>query len=249
MPALVSSLVRVVEGTRPATEVGRDGLCDLVEVLSVLPDPRRRQGLRFELETVLGLSLAAVIAGARSYRGIAEWVADLDEHVRRRFGGGRLAPSAATIRRVVLGVDPDLLDAVLTIWVSVRAPAGLRGHGVQPHPRRGHDHRTRPGQAHHRHDPPQVHRGPSPARHHRAPPAPTPTSALPLGRRMDRTLPPRLRAAGDHNDLTTSPHQLETDQQWNPRAARPAAPPRPTTNLMRRSRSRPAVPDHRWIQV
>src|SRR5665647_3372457 len=87
IPALVSSLVRVFEGTRPATEVGREGLCDLVEVLSVLPDPRRRQGLRFELEAVLGLSLAAVIAGARSYRGIAEWV-----------------------------------DAVLTTWVSVRAP-------------------------------------------------------------------------------------------------------------------------------
>ena len=62
-----------------------------------------------------------------SPRQIAEWVGDLDEYVRRRFGGGRGAPSVATIRRVVLGVDPDLLDAVLTAWVSARAP--------------GHDHR------------------------------------------------------------------------------------------------------------
>ena len=122
MPVLVSSLVRVVEGTLPATVAGREGLCELVEVLSVLPDPRRRQGRRFELEAVLGLALAAVIGGARSYPQIAEWVLDLDEHVRRRFGGGRVAPSAATIRRVVLGVDPDLLDAVLTTWVATRAP-------------------------------------------------------------------------------------------------------------------------------
>jgi hypothetical protein len=102
--------------------VGQEGLCELVEVLSVLPDPRRRQGLRFELEAVLGLALAAVIGGARSYRQIAEWVADLDVHVRRRFGSGQVAPSAATIRRVVLGVDPDLLDAVLTAWVATRTP-------------------------------------------------------------------------------------------------------------------------------
>src|SRR5659263_188561 len=122
MPALVSSLVRVVEGTQPAEDVGAEGMCALVEVLSVLPDPRRRQGLRFELEAVLGLALAAVIAGARSYRGIAEWVADLDEPMRRRFGATRWVPSAATIRRVVLGVDPDLLDAVLSAWVGAREP-------------------------------------------------------------------------------------------------------------------------------
>ena len=122
MPALVSSLVRVVVGTRTVADVGGQGLCDLVGVLSVLPDPRCRRGLRFELEVVLGLAIAAVIGGARSYRAIAEWVDDLDEHVRRRFGASRCAPSVATIRRVVLRVDPDLLDAVLTASVAARAP-------------------------------------------------------------------------------------------------------------------------------
>jgi len=130
MPALVSSLVRVLEGTWSAGEVDRRGLCELVEVLSVLPDPRRRQGRRFEFEAVLGLTLAAVIAGARSYRGIAEWVADLDEHVRRRFGACRVAPAAATIRRAVLGVDPDLLDAVLSAWVATRAPGRDEREGL-----------------------------------------------------------------------------------------------------------------------
>lgn len=98
MPALVSALVRLVDGTRLAVVVGREGWCEWVEVFSVLPDPRRRQGLRLELEAVLGLALAAVIGGARSYRQIAEWVADLDVHVRRRFGAHRAGPSAATIR-------------------------------------------------------------------------------------------------------------------------------------------------------
>ena len=67
---------------------------------------------------MLGLALVAATGGARSYRAIAERVADLDEHMRRRFGASRCAPSAATIRRAVLGVDPDLLAA----WVRTRAP-------------------------------------------------------------------------------------------------------------------------------
>lgn len=121
MPASVSSLVCVVEGTRPVVDVDGHGLCELVQVLSVLPDPRRRQGRRFDLAGVLGLVVAAALAGARSYRAIAEWVADLHARVLGWFGVGRGAPSLATIRGVVLGVDADLLDAVLTAWVTARA--------------------------------------------------------------------------------------------------------------------------------
>lgn len=54
----------------------------------------------------------------------------MDEHLRRRFGIGRVTPSAATIRRVVLGVDPDLLDAVLTAWVSTRGPVRDQREGL-----------------------------------------------------------------------------------------------------------------------
>jgi predicted transposase YbfD/YdcC len=39
-------------------------------------------------------------------------------------------PSAATIRRVVLGVDPDLLDAVLSAWVGAREPDRATDHGL-----------------------------------------------------------------------------------------------------------------------
>lgn len=121
MPASVSSLVHVVDGTRAVVDLAQVGSCELVEVLSVVPDHRRRQGRRFELASVLALAVAAVSAGARSLRMIAEWVADLDERVLGWFGVRRGAPSAATIRRVILGVGGDLLDAVLSAWVNVRA--------------------------------------------------------------------------------------------------------------------------------
>lgn len=128
MPASVLSLVGVVEGTQAVLDVGGSMSCELVQVLSTLPDPRRRQGRRFDLASVLALAVAAVAAGARSFRAIAEWVGDLHERLLGWFGVGRGAPSAATIRRVVLGVDADLLDAVLGAWVSARAarrgPAG-----------------------------------------------------------------------------------------------------------------------------
>lgn len=130
MPASVSSLVCTMEGTAPVGDVGGQELCELVEALSVVPDPRRRQGRRFALAGVLGLAVAAVAAGARSYRAIAEWAGDLDERVRVRFGVWRGAPSAATIRRVVLAVDADLFDAVLAAWVSARASRGRPGRDM-----------------------------------------------------------------------------------------------------------------------
>jgi len=161
MPASVSSLVRAVEGTRPVVEVDQRGLCELVQVLSVLPDARRAQGRRFALAVLLALAVAAVVAGARSYRVITEWAGDLHEPLLVRFGAGRGAPSMATIRRAVLGVDADLLDAVWTAWVAARAsrapaPAQLvalavdgktvrgarRGDGRAPHLVAAVDHST-----------------------------------------------------------------------------------------------------------
>lgn len=47
----------------------------LMEVLKTLPDPRQRRGQRHGLAAVLAVGLAAVIAGAKSFVAIAEWVA------------------------------------------------------------------------------------------------------------------------------------------------------------------------------
>lgn len=91
--------------------------------LAKVHDPRKARGRRHRLVTVLALSVAAVLAGARSYVAIAEWAHDLPATARLRLGMGRRAPSETTIRRILQAVDLDALDTALSGWLSARLPA------------------------------------------------------------------------------------------------------------------------------
>lgn len=128
----------------PALE-GVAGL-SLVERLRVLPDPRRRRGVRHPFVAVLLVAASAVVAGARSYAAIGQWSACAPQHALARLGarlvgtlGVRVAPSAATIRRVVNLVCPgglaDLTGAdpagAESVAVDGKAARGSR-HGQTP---------------------------------------------------------------------------------------------------------------------
>jgi len=123
MPACSSSFIAARRG-QPGAGDG-DGLLELWHVCSVLPDPRKPQGIRHSVATVVALAVAAVAAGARSLSGIGAWAGDLPGPVRARFGVGRAVPSTATFARVLAGVDTDVLDGVLCAWTAVRAGPGL----------------------------------------------------------------------------------------------------------------------------
>ncbi|WP_125614953.1 transposase family protein [Specibacter cremeus] len=103
-----------------------------------LPDPRKPQGVRPALATVLTLALAAMAAGARSLSSIARWAEDVPAVFRARLGVGRAVPGLSTFRRVLGAVDPDVLDAVLHAWLAAwSAPHGAGGGGGrQERPRR-----------------------------------------------------------------------------------------------------------------
>jgi len=123
----------------PAVE-GVAGL-SLVERLRVLPDPRRRRGVRHPFVAVLLVAASAVVAGARSYAAIGQWSANAPQHTLSRLGARvvgvlrvRVAPSAATIRRVIglvcpggladlTGADPAGSDSVA---VDGKAARGSR---------------------------------------------------------------------------------------------------------------------------
>ncbi|MEU8926211.1 ISAs1 family transposase [Kitasatospora sp. NPDC048545] len=128
----------------PALE-GVAGL-PLVERLRQLPDPRRRRGVRHPFVAVLLVAASAVVAGAHSYAAIGQWSANAPQHTLARLGarvagalGVRVAPSAATIRRVVglvcpggladlTGADPCGSDSIA---VDGKAARGSR-HGELP---------------------------------------------------------------------------------------------------------------------
>lgn len=139
MPAPVSSLIRAADALRSSpAHPGRD-VHDVPvavwDVLTTITDGRKRRGRRHELATVLVLSVAAVLAGARTLASIAGWAADLPLWAQPRLGIVRRPPSLSTIRRVLILVDADVLDAVLHAWLAAVAvppavPAAFRAVAV-----------------------------------------------------------------------------------------------------------------------
>ena len=91
-----------------------------------IPDPRRAQGRRHRLATVLAIVAGASLCGMRGYRAIADWAKSLGKNARRRFGcryakGRYIVPSEYIIRDVLIRVDPVHLDRALQHWNQIYA--------------------------------------------------------------------------------------------------------------------------------
>ena len=114
----------------------------LPEFFQDIDDPRRRQGRRHALPTVLALATAATLCGMRGYKAISEWVDDLSPKVLQRFrvrrrDGQYRPPSLSAMRSLLIRVDPAQLDAALRSWHEAHGSGGQRaGHRRQDHPRR-----------------------------------------------------------------------------------------------------------------
>ena len=96
----------------------------LPDFFSDIPDPRRAQGRRHRLPTVLAISAGAVLCGMSGYKAIAGWAEDLGQKARARFGcrrvnGRYIVPSESIIRDVLIRVAPDALDAGLQKWHAI----------------------------------------------------------------------------------------------------------------------------------
>jgi len=124
----------LVEADRPMIDLeqldfaGDDGL--LVR-LGQISDHRKRRGVRHSLTAVLGMSVAATLAGARSVVAIGEFASDCPQPVlealgakyhptKRRF----IAPHTATFRRALAAVDTDALDEVVGAWLLEQVRQG-----------------------------------------------------------------------------------------------------------------------------
>jgi len=91
-----------------------------------IPDPRRAQGKRHRLSTVLGLAAGAVLCGMRGYRAISDWAQSLGPKSRQRFGcrrqeGRYVVPSEYVLRDVLIRVEPAQLDRALRRWNATYA--------------------------------------------------------------------------------------------------------------------------------
>ena len=95
----------------------------LLEVLALVPDPRKRRGVRH--------SVAAVLAGCRSVLAIGEWAAEAPQVVlavlraRQHPLTGRFkAPHIDTFRRVLRLGDAEAVDRAIGVFLAERAGLG-----------------------------------------------------------------------------------------------------------------------------
>jgi hypothetical protein len=86
-----------------------------------IPDPRRPQGRRHRLSTVLAIAAGATLCGMHGYQAISDWAKGLKQKARQRFGCRYenmryIVPSLSIIRNVLIRVDPTHLDHALQRW-------------------------------------------------------------------------------------------------------------------------------------
>ena len=92
----------------------------LSQRLVTLADPRHRRGRRHSFVSVLLIACSAVLAGARSFTAIGQWARSAPQAALARLGARvatvfsvRVAPSPATVRRVLNAVCPGGLADLL----------------------------------------------------------------------------------------------------------------------------------------
>lgn len=103
------------------TMISAEHMRSLPQFFRNIPDPRRVQGRRHRLPTVLAIAAGAVLCGMRGYKAIADWANSLGQKARERFrcrmeNGRCVVPSEYVIRDVLIRVDPSHLDCALQQW-------------------------------------------------------------------------------------------------------------------------------------
>ncbi|MFL5800790.1 MAG: ISAs1 family transposase [Roseiflexaceae bacterium] len=105
----------------------------LVEVLTHLPDPRKRQGRRHRFLTLLCLIVAALASAQRTPRAIARWV---QEHREDLFAvlppSVSCLPSEATLRRALALLSVTCLEQALSAFAPPCLPAAAEPTAAEP---------------------------------------------------------------------------------------------------------------------
>ncbi|WP_295448732.1 Druantia anti-phage system protein DruA [uncultured Thiodictyon sp.] len=110
----------------PKIMLSAEQMVSLPDFFADIPDPRRGQGRRHPLPTVLAIAAGAILCGRRGYKAISQWAQDLGQPARARFrccwrARRYWVPSRTVIREVLTRVDPDAVDRALQRWNAQHA--------------------------------------------------------------------------------------------------------------------------------
>jgi predicted transposase YbfD/YdcC len=132
---LIDGVVGQFGGDAPRLVLGGTEQECLLRALAVVPDRRGRRGRRHELAGALAMMAAAVLAGARSFYAVGQWLADAKQRTLGRLGARRhpvsgryVAPDEATLRRVAGQVDAEAFEQALAGWLSGRVRRRAAAH-------------------------------------------------------------------------------------------------------------------------
>jgi len=108
----------------PKIMLSAEQMRTLPDFFSGIPDPRRAQGRRHRLPTVLAIAAGAILCGMRGYLAISDWANSLSQKARERFGcryrnKRYVVPSMSIIRDVLIRVDPMDLDRAIQSWNAI----------------------------------------------------------------------------------------------------------------------------------
>lgn len=92
---------------------------NLIEHLNEIKDPRRKQGQRFPLTTVLLIIIMGIISGRFGYREITVFSkANKNDLIKSLRIKHKRIPSHVTIRDVIMRIDFDSLNNAFYKWAS-----------------------------------------------------------------------------------------------------------------------------------
>ena len=99
-------------------------------MLHEIVDPRRPQGRRHDLPTLLTLAILAICCGQESYLAMHEWSVNYQEMLSTHvsFLAGHM-PDAATFQRVFARLDKVSFEAVVGAWLQAVVPTE-KGEGL-----------------------------------------------------------------------------------------------------------------------
>lgn len=95
---------------------------NLPALLASIPDPRGRQGLRHPLAATLAAIVCGILTGARGCEAIAQWVRNQEQKIWHLLGFKRKPPCANTFRNVLAEISPEVLEAILAVWIGELVP-------------------------------------------------------------------------------------------------------------------------------
>lgn len=84
-----------------------------LSLLSTIPDPRRAEGKRYQLQHLLLFSILAIVSGANSYRGIRTFLVAHRQRLNKAFKlKWKKAPSYTGIRYILQGLSATEVEKV-----------------------------------------------------------------------------------------------------------------------------------------